>query len=111
MKTKPETSLSKAIQDALKAMGVWTIRINSGGRSGRVRLAPAGTPDLYAIGYGFIEIKRPGQRLTPEQVNWHARAREHGERVAVVHSVGEAWLLVSDWQTEREHAKAMGWDT
>jgi hypothetical protein len=46
-------------------------------------LAPAGR-------FVALEIKRPGERPTPEQETWLALVRKTGGFAAVVHSAGEA---------------------
>ena len=37
-----------------------------------------------------IEIKRPGERLDPDQITWHDEMRRRGWVVGVAHSVDEA---------------------
>jgi hypothetical protein len=111
--SKPETKLSKEIQDALSKLGFWSIRIQSGSvkvRRGYMSLAEPGTPDRYVIGYGWLEIKMPGKKLSGDQLAWHARARELGERVEVAESVPQAVDVVLGWRAEREHNRRMGWD-
>jgi hypothetical protein len=66
-------------------------------------------PDLYLPGYGHLEIKTGGGRLSREQVAWHSRAAQQGVRVAVVRSVQEAIRIVCAWREEQSHEKAMGW--
>ena len=86
-----ETALSRAIRKALHDCGYPTLRINSGGRQGRVQLAPAGTPDILVLRpYLWLEVKRPGKPLSPSQVAWHEWANQQGIPVAVVSSEGEA---------------------
>lgn len=100
-----ETALSRAIQDALEAMGALVVRVQSGsvptGR-GYMRLAPKGTPDLYVAWrgrQGWLEVKSVDgwNRVTEEQTEWHERAAKHGVRVAVVRSVEEAARAVKGW--------------
>lgn len=93
-----ETDLQSAIMKALKQAGYWAFRVNSGGRQGRVRLAPDGTPDICVVSpHGWLEVKQPGKPLRPAQSDWHAQAQRLGVRVAVVTSVGEAVSVAGDW--------------
>ncbi len=101
-----ETQLSRAIQDALEAMGALVVRVQSGGLrtpSGYVRLAPAGTPDLYVAwrgSQGWLEVKSVDgwNRVTEDQTEWHERATKHGVRVEVVRSVRAAVDAVKGWR-------------
>jgi hypothetical protein len=96
-----ETVLSKSIRSALERLGYWTMRINSGGRRGRMSLASAGTPDILILApvYGWLEVKRPGDgRLLATQRRWHDKATRHGVRVAVVRSVSQALAKVREWR-------------
>lgn len=110
-----ETQLSKSIRGALEAAGVWNQRVNSGkllassgGRSYMVQLAPKGTPDILVLSpYGWLEVKRPGEKLSADQVAWHARAERERVRSAVVHSIEEALMQVSLWKVADE-AKGPG---
>lgn len=90
---KPETQLQAAIVSALEQLGFHVERIQSGSHKvlrGYLHCASKGTPDLYVLGWGFLEIKMPGEKCTAEQFSWHARARDLGVRVVVVRSVAEA---------------------
>lgn len=54
-----------------------------------------GMPDLFAshAAWGvsaWIEVKRPGQKPTPEQLAWHERQRAAGVNVLVVTSGADA---------------------
>ncbi len=104
-KSKPETNLQAAIVDALEKLGRTVIRIQCGKvqvRRGWMNLAPAGTPDLYVVGFGFglsgtvarkgvwLETKTPTGELNPDQKKMHRTLREGGEYVDVVRSVREA---------------------
>lgn len=94
-----ETELQASILKALEQGGYWAFRVNSGQRdSGRVRLAPAGTPDICLVSpAGWLEVKVPGEKLNPKQVEWHARARRKGVRVATVESIRDALVSAGDW--------------
>jgi hypothetical protein len=75
--------------------------------------ARAGVPDLCvpvpfpALGFGamYIEVKKPGGRLSAEQRTWHGRLMAAGNRVITVDSVDElkdevcVYLGLGDWRT------------
>lgn len=93
-----ETALSKSIRSALERLGHWVERIQSGqvpalygGKVRYIHCASSGTPDLHVVDRGiWLEVKTPGARLRPQQVDWHARAKARGVKVATVRSVAEA---------------------
>ena len=95
-----ETDVSRAIQDALKAVGVWCIRVQAGRhrvKGGYLHCAEAGTPDLWTP-HGWLEVKRDDkQKPRTSQELWHARARREGVRVALVSSPREAVEVVLAW--------------
>ena len=97
----PETDLQREIVDALRAEDWLVLRLNSGGRRGRIQLLPAGTPDLLALppqgaqcGSIWIEVKVPGQEPSRVQREAHTDLRMRGERVATVTSVNAAVGIV-----------------
>jgi hypothetical protein len=90
---KPETTRQAQIVYALEGIGRHVIRIQSGVvrvRRGMMHLAPKGTPDLYVVGWGWLETKLEKSKPTEEQLRMHALLIAAGERVAVVRSVAEA---------------------
>lgn len=99
-----ETELQSAIMKALKKIGIWCIRINSGRfqglKGGLVQGAEDGTPDLMLPALGFLEVKLPGEKLRESQKKWHARAEREGVRVAVVSSVGDAVRAARGWKND-----------
>jgi hypothetical protein len=99
-----ETDLSRRIREALRQLGCWVVRQQSSGRRGvrSVASGEPGLPDIQVLApvHGFIEVKVPGGRLNANQELWHARARNAGLRVAVVHSVDEAVDVVMVWKKE-----------
>lgn len=104
----PESEIQAAIADALRLHGCYVERRNSGAvrtqAGGLVRLAPVGTPDLFALAPPrhagahatpvYVEVKRPGQAPTPAQAERHAELRGYGAVVIVAHSVDEALELL-----------------
>ena len=54
-------------------------------------LAWPGTWDRRPHGSMYIEMKRKGGRVSPEQHAWHARLRDAGYLVQVCWSCEEAW--------------------
>ncbi len=113
MTTLSETGLSRSIQDALKSLGFMVLRIQSGKvkvRRAWMHLCEPGTPDLHLVGLNaWIEVKRPKQKPTQEQIAWHTKARLAGARVAIVTSVSEAVEAARRWKREAE-ACAVEWD-
>ena len=107
MPGESETEISKRIRDGLTARGCRVIRIQSGilrvlrGKIPYfVHCAEAGTPDLAVLLPGeparhiWLEVKRPGQKPTPEQIRWHLWAKKSGVEAFVVHSLAEALATV-----------------
>lgn len=98
-----ESQLQHAIMVALKKLGFWAIRINSGiaERGGRrINLADAGTPDILVLKpYGFLEVKTPNGIISKAQMDWHYRARRAGIHVDVVRSVAAAVAMVKEWSS------------
>ncbi len=86
-----EHSIQLAIADWLRWQGYRVSRQNSGAlpstTTGRpVRFGEQGWPDLLAIKAGhatFIEVKRPGEKPRPEQLEMHAELRHYGATVIV----------------------------
>src|SRR5262249_47089713 len=93
-----ESQISLDIRKALEKMGIPCYRMNSGGYRGRMRGHAKGTPDilahpwithkipivagacLYDIPTPFwIEVKKAGGKLRPEQLEFADRARNRGE--------------------------------
>ena len=99
-----ETKISRAIQRALKQLGIWVIRVQAGThrvRGGMLHCAEPGTPDLHLPGLGWLEVKTKAGEPSPFQLAWHDRAAQNHVRVAVVRSVSEAVSTVREWQAER----------
>lgn len=88
--------------------GVWLARNQVGtaktDHGQRIRFgAGKGSPDLMGSctrSSGLcrpfhLEVKRPGEKPSPDQVTWHEASRARGEFCAVVHSVEEAVAAVA----------------
>lgn len=91
-----ETSIMIAIMDRLRWAGYGVWRQNTGGRRNRsgqyVQFNPPGWPDVQAIKAGhsvFVEVKRPGEKPRPEQLEMHAELRHYGATVIVATSVDD----------------------
>jgi hypothetical protein len=64
----------------------------------------AGVPDIIAIRHGrafALELKAPGGRLTPAQLDAHEGLRAAGAVVAVAYGLDEAVAQLEDWQLLR----------
>ncbi|HEX8773277.1 MAG TPA: VRR-NUC domain-containing protein [Pyrinomonadaceae bacterium] len=91
-----EAGISSAIREYLDARRIYNVRVNSGkvrGPSGSwIHLAPAGTPDRLACYRGrfiAIEVKKPGEEPSLEQLEKHVEIRRNGGIVIVAESVDD----------------------
>lgn len=94
-----EAQLQARIVKALRSVGVWVIRTGvtrKRGYSGTQSGEP-GMPDLWTP-HGWLEVKLPGEALSPNQIAWHAKAKRHGVRVWTVDTVREAVTVVLGWR-------------
>lgn len=102
-----EANVSAGIKKYLDLKADYNDRINSGRvevvkkykdrKTGKIReftnwvmLARKGTPDRFFIvkgRSGFVEVKKPGGLLSPEQIERHRELRKAGAVVIVAHSV------------------------
>lgn len=93
--TALETDISAQIADYLNAKGIYNVRVNSGGLIKTaigtwIHLAPKGTPDRFACHRGLliaIEVKRPGEKPTNDQLEQHELIRNSGGIVVIAHRV------------------------
>ena len=108
-KKESETALSKSIRDALTALGIWNIRIQSGMlRIGArfIHLAPKGTADVLLPSYDgkgrgvWIEIKTSDGTVSEDQIKFQDKCRQENVKSAIVHSVSEAIDTVKNWIKE-----------
>lgn len=101
-----ETPIVTTILDALKAMGIWAWRQNSGrvkARGGWFYGAPKGAPDIQGTldGRAFgIEVKTATGEQRKSQLAWQAMAQRHGVKYGLARSVREAVELVREWRKE-----------
>ena len=91
-----EAEISLEIRKALEKLGIPCYRMNSGGYRGRMRGHAKGTPDILALPQivrvptpYWIEVKRPGGKLRPEQLEFADRARNRGEFWCLAESVDD----------------------
>jgi len=86
-----ESEIQKQIIKYLELQGYLVFRMNAGKTRYNVRLAPPGTPDLLCIMDNgkslWIEVKQPGKKPTPVQVEFHKKLIASGHRVIVACSV------------------------
>jgi hypothetical protein len=76
-----ESTLTKSIVTLAKAKGWWTFKIAGG------PMQMAGVPDLLTVKHGravFLEVKQPGKKPRPLQVQRMKEIREIGGAVAEV---------------------------
>jgi hypothetical protein len=87
-----ETTISRKIAEYLNKSGIYHLRLNAGKvkKNGSwLILCPEGTPDRMAVKRGktvFIEVKRQGEKPTPEQLEAHQRIEKSGGIVLVCDS-------------------------
>jgi hypothetical protein len=98
-----EIQLQEAICRQLAKLGIWAFRVKAEHgvrRSNGPTAVPPGTPDIRVeAGWGgWLEVKLVGELPNVKQLQWHARARGCGSRVAIVHSVKEAVDTVLRWR-------------
>ena len=65
-----------------------------------VHCAPAGTPDRCLPGLGWIEVKKPGGKLSKEQLEWKAWAERIGINYACVDNVADGVAAALRWKSE-----------
>jgi hypothetical protein len=103
-KAKEETGLKRAILDGLTGSGLCEVWNQPSGshrvKRGYLVCAPKGSSDVVGFltdGTGrhlALEIKRPGEQPTPEQIASLARVSAAGGIAAIVHSPAEAIEVV-----------------
>src|SRR3990170_3770283 len=86
-----EHELQNLIREYLARKGWFVLRLNSGmirtNKDKMVRLAPAGTPDLYALKKGksiFIEVKAGYNKVTFYQDQMLKLIEDHGAQTIVI---------------------------
>lgn len=94
-----ENDVERACIDLLRLHGYYVVRLQSGllkTPDGRwIRVGEPGLPDYCVIKRDFfLEVKRPGGKLNPAQVNKIFELEACGFQVAAIDSVErlEAWL-------------------
>jgi len=103
-----ERDIQHEVVQALGKLGFMVAEVQSTrayrGDPAASRTTP-GFPDLVLIGHGRVnlwELKRPGEKLNPRQVKFHAGAMAHGYFIPVVSSLDDA-LLYYDKQLTRAY--------
>ena len=100
---QPEAQLQRALVEHLRwgARGdTWWTHIPNGGRRSPTEAAifkslgvRAGSPDLLIIRAGqplFMELKAPGRKLSPAQVECHAALQRAGAQIETVDNIDAA---------------------
>jgi len=98
-----EADIQREILQFLSLSGVPALRVNSGrawvGSGRRIKFGDEGFPDLLAWpGRGItlaIEVKRPGERLSPAQAEWALLLKMQGIHHMVARSVEEVVVRVN----------------
>lgn len=107
-----EKEIQNKIRLNLSQYGI-VLRLNVGafttadGRYIRSGLPP-GTPDLLFIGKegrtAFIEVKRPGGVISPQQVNFIKMLQNMGQRAGIAYSISDALAIAGLPQLETERS-------
>lgn len=100
MKKPLERDIQKAIVAALRARGIFVLRLNTGGiplhgrKQGLFRPPETrGVADLLVVRMGradFLEVKRPGEVQRPDQTAFEETVHNARAGYYVVHSIEEA---------------------
>ena len=114
-KMATETDIKAEIQNALDKLGIPRWRMQAGGYRGRTRGLPKGTPDILAAPsirmsftsidpwrprtdevplFLWIEVKKPGEKPTKEQLDFAAKMTAQGHKWIVARSAEDVigWL-------------------
>lgn len=98
-----ETDIMNLIRVKLSEIGLTVFRVNVG----KVKLSdgrwfdtglPKGFSDLFAVKDGkayFIEVKKPGGTVSPEQINFIDQMQKRGCVAGIAHSSEEAIEIVN----------------
>lgn len=93
-----EAEIQKQIIDYLKLSGCMVFRLNSGRARSNIRLCPPGTPDLLAVNrqgiIWWIEVKKPGGVLRPDQEKILCDLSERGQKTVVAYSLADVDAVV-----------------
>lgn len=98
-KPRREAEVKSSVMATLKSLGCLAFRMNSGrmmgqhrGKTWSVQLAPSGTADILAfVGPQplWIECKRPGGKLSREQLQFRV----------IVQDMGHEWIVADNAET------------
>lgn len=88
-----ESEIEKALNDAVKARGGFTRKVVYQGRKG--------APDRWCFLFGnllIVELKRPGEEPTKQQLNELVRLRNAGMCVCWISTLDEVARLIEDFE-------------
>lgn len=92
-----EADIQRSIIAALEAAGAVVMRMNAGKARVNIRMTPAGTPDLLAIGRHrtyWVEVKTPEGKLRPAQVEMIELLQQRGHEVVVARGIEDLPLPI-----------------
>lgn len=114
-----ERDIQRGVLHYLAARRITAIHYPAGGTDARWRAmmaragSPAGVPDILllrpatmtlsdatptpGLAAAFMEVKRPGGRLSPAQTGWRDWCRAVGAPWALVTSIDDAQAALTDW--------------
>lgn len=87
-----ESDIQRDIIGALEAAGAIVMRMNAGKARVNIRMTPAGTPDLLAIGRHktyWVEVKTPEGKLRPAQIEMIETLEARGHTVIVARGIDD----------------------
>lgn len=93
-----ETELKRDICKLLDTLGIYWVRLQASGYRGRMKGCPKGTADLLAAPYArrqanpvwlWLEIKKPGEKQTPEQIQFQNNVEGRGMTYIVARSMDD----------------------
>jgi len=98
-KALKESDVTKQVVGFVRAHGFECIRLNAGlfqrpGGTARIRIGTRGMSDWICLKADplrcfFLEIKRPGEPLRPDQQVWHEQMRQRGFTTVVASDLDE----------------------
>lgn len=100
----PEGKIQSEIKKYLESQDFIVIKMNSGYIRANVKLAPPGTPDLLAIGYGllfWVEVKQIGGKLRESQIDMGLKLSKRGQKVLVADSLDKVKDYLLELNLER----------
>ena len=95
-----EGEIQRNIIEYLKLAGYLVFRMNAGKARSNISLAPAGTPDILAVGREgetvWVECKTAKGRANKEQLRMHGELMSRGHTVTIARCVEDVKEVIDD---------------